>query len=111
MPLINGKYYANPAFGRAVEAARAAEEEQPDPNKEDGRWVTIDGHHALLNDSQAKRQPQFSVRDKAYLDKYYDAVAALAKRYNVDPALVLGVGMESGFASEGTYLRTGMRSG
>jgi hypothetical protein len=51
MPLINGKYYANPAFGRAVEAARAAEEEQPDPNKEDGRWVTIDGHHALLHDS------------------------------------------------------------
>jgi hypothetical protein len=51
------------------------------------------------------------VRDKAYLDKYYDAVAAFAKRYNVDPALVLGVGIESGFASEGTYLRTGMRSG
>ena len=107
MLLINGKYYANPAFGRAVEAARAAEEEQPDPNKEDGRWVTIDGHHVLLNDSQAKRQPQLSVRDKAYLDKYYDAVAAFAKRYNVDPALVLGVGIESGFASEGTYLRTG----
>ena len=107
MPFINGTFYANPTYGRAVEAARAAEEEQPDPNKEDGRWVTIDGHHVLLNDSQAKRQPQLSVRDKAYLDKYYDAVAAFAKRYNVDPALVLGVGIESGFASEGTYLRTG----
>jgi hypothetical protein len=107
MPLINGKYYANPAFGRAVEAARAAEEERPDENNEGGRWVTIDGHHVLLNDTQAKRQPQLSVRDKAYFDKYYDAVAAFAKRYNVDPALVLGVGIESGFASEGTYLRTG----
>jgi hypothetical protein len=107
MPLIKGKYYANPAFGRAVEAARAAEEERPDENNEGGRWVTINGHHVLLHDSQAKRQPQLSVRDKAYLDKYYDAVAALAKRYNVDPALVLGVGIESGFASEGTYLRTG----
>ena len=48
-----------------------------------------------------------SSRDKAYLDKYYDAVATLAKEYNVDPALVLGVGVESGFASQGTYLRTG----
>jgi hypothetical protein len=45
--------------------------------------------------------------DKAYLDKYYDAVANLAQKYAVDPELVLGVGVESGFASKGTYLRTG----
>jgi hypothetical protein len=49
-----------------------------------------------------------SARDKAYLDKYYDSVVALAKKYAVDPSLVLGIaGNESGFASDGTYLRTG----
>jgi len=30
-----------------------------------------------------------------------------AKDYKVDAALVLGVGIESSFASEGTYLQTG----
>jgi hypothetical protein len=50
---------------------------------------------------------KLSGRDKAYLDKYYDAVSKLAKQYKVNPALVLGVGIESGFASKGTYLRTG----
>jgi len=65
------------------------------------------------NSQRARKQhrdqnhPQLSARDKAYLDKYYDAASALAKEYNVDTALVLGVGAESGFASEGTYLRTG----
>jgi len=107
MPLINGRYYANPTYGRAVEAARASEEKRPDANNEGGRRVTIDGRHVLLHDAQAKRQPSVSDRDKTYLDKYYDAVVAFAERYNVDPALVLGVGIESGFASKGTYLRTG----
>jgi hypothetical protein len=52
----------------------------------------------------AKQPPksQLSSRDKAYLDAYYDAVSAWAKHYNVDPTLVLGVGIESGFASAGT---------
>lgn len=56
MPLINGRYCANPAFGRAVEAARATEEEQPDASNEDGHWVTIDGRHVLLHDAQAGKE-------------------------------------------------------
>ena len=76
------------------------------------RWVTIDHRHVLIEESRAGkthsgRAHSLSARDEAYLDKYYDAVAALAKQYDVDPALVLGVGTESGFASAGTYLRTG----
>jgi RHS repeat-associated protein len=43
-------------------------------------------------------QQHISARDKAYLDKYYGPVAAKAKEYGVDPALVLGLGGESGFA-------------
>lgn len=109
MPFINGRFYINPAHGRAVEQARAAEAtshpHQPqDPN---AHWVTMDGRHVLIHGTQAARPRQLSPRNKAYLDKYYDAVATLAKAYNLDPALVLGVGTESGFASQGTYLRTG----
>lgn len=102
----------NPAYGRAVEAARAAAERAPRegrPREEDegAHWVTIDGHHVLIHQAHARRQRHVSARDTAYLDKYYDAVSALAKVYNVDPALVLGVGIESSFASQGTYLQTG----
>jgi hypothetical protein len=61
----------------------------------------------VLHQAQAKRPPQVSARESAYLDKYYDAVAARAKVYNVNSALVLGLGAESGFATQGTYLRTG----
>ena len=62
---------------------------QQEKQDEGTRWVTIDGRHVLIHDAQAERQPHVSARDKAYLDKYYDAVASFAKRYNVDPALVL----------------------
>jgi hypothetical protein len=114
MPFIGDKFYINPAYGRAVERAREAESVSQHAGSEErgqgDHWVTIDGNHVLIQETQAKRAPtppHLSARDKAYLDKYYDAVAALAKKYNVDPAIVLGVGIESGFASKGTYLSTG----
>ncbi len=43
---------------------------------------------------------------RRYLDRYYDPVLGLAREHGVDPALVLGMGGESGFASAGTYRRT-----
>ncbi len=65
MPFINGKFYMNPAYGRAVEhlrlrgatpikgAAQQAEvREDGDP---DGRWVTIDGNHVLIQGAQRHR--------------------------------------------------------
>ncbi|MGB0036009.1 MAG: hypothetical protein WBP79_11100 [Candidatus Acidiferrales bacterium] len=114
MPFINGRFYANPAHGRALETARAAEAasqdrapSQHEQHDEGDHWVTINGRHVLLQGTQVRQPRHLSARDKAYLDKYYDAVAALAKVYNVDPALILGVGAESGFATQGTYLRTG----
>ncbi len=39
-----------------------------------------------------------SARDKNFLDMYYNPVNENAKKYNVDPALVLGLGIESTFA-------------
>lgn len=76
----------------------------------EGHWVTINGRHVFVHETQgAAKQGRstLSDRDRAYLDKYYRPVADLAKKYRVDPALVLGLGFESGFASAGTYLRTG----
>ena len=53
MPFINGRFYMNPAYGRAVERARANEaatslqelqqSQARDPHEdENGHWVTID---------------------------------------------------------------------
>ncbi len=83
MPFINGKYYMNPAYGRAVEAARvfeyASHHGASDQRDDGSHWVTINGQHVLIQKTQTKQTPQISARDRAYLDKYYDAVAALAK--------------------------------
>jgi hypothetical protein len=57
MPFINGKFYMNPAYGRAIEHARqngaapnrdAARPPAPEDGGDDGRWVTIDGRHVLI---------------------------------------------------------------
>lgn len=104
MPFINGRFYINPAYGRALEAPRSADA----ASQRNSHWVTIDERHVLIHESQHGRAAvRLSARDKAYLDRYYDAVSILANKYSVDPALVLGVGVESGFASQGTYVRTG----
>lgn len=99
---------ALPLRVRSCRAAEDASRHGGSNQQDEGtHWVTIDGRHVLIRQSHAGRPRQVSARDKAYLDKYYDAVAALAEVYNVNPALVLGVGAESGFASQGTYLQTG----
>ncbi|HEV2365327.1 MAG TPA: FG-GAP-like repeat-containing protein [Caulobacteraceae bacterium] len=66
----------------------------------------ITGAFGYLFNAAAHRWT-LSPRDKAYLDKYYDLVVARAVFDKTDPAFVLGVGVESGFAADGTYLETG----
>ncbi|MFZ0519723.1 MAG: hypothetical protein WAL95_01790 [Candidatus Acidiferrales bacterium] len=104
MPFINGKFYMNPSYGRAVEHVRlrgatikgaAQQAEASEDGDPDGYWVTIDGNHVLIEQT-SKRKAQhkqirtagLSARDKSYLDKYYDAVDVVAKRYGVEPSLV-----------------------
>jgi hypothetical protein len=78
MPFINGRFYMNRAYGRAIERARTANqiwsEEIPGPTgvslreqsfgndvslsethrkDSDAHWVTIDGHHVLIESTQA----------------------------------------------------------
>lgn len=51
MPFINGKYYMNPAYGRALESVAGDESGATaagGQNGEAGHWVTIDHHHVLI---------------------------------------------------------------
>jgi rare lipoprotein A (peptidoglycan hydrolase) len=69
MPFINGKFYMNPAYGRAIENARADEAAsgQRDPQQQQvsgTHWVAIDGRHVLIQGTQPsdaqQRTKQFS---------------------------------------------------
>jgi len=54
-------------------------------------------------------KPGLSARDARYLCKYYQPMVTKisAGAYGVDPALPLGLGIESGFATSARYNRTG----
>jgi hypothetical protein len=59
MPFISGRFYMNPAYGRAVEAARAADaasqHHESDQQEQDAHWVTIDQRHVLIHEAQENR--------------------------------------------------------
>lgn len=60
MPVINGRFYMNPGYGRALERAwlreEGAENDEPEvvsaaeTDGADGHWVTIDHRHVLIHD-------------------------------------------------------------
>ena len=52
MPFINGKFYMNPAYGRALENVRA---NGPTDEDQGGHRVTIKGHHVLIEEAQGGR--------------------------------------------------------
>jgi hypothetical protein len=59
MPFINGRFYMNPAYGRALENARASEATSSQANRQQrdsgAHWVTIDGRHVLIQETQEER--------------------------------------------------------
>ena len=68
MPFLNGKFYMNPAQGRALERARANPAiSHPAEQQSDAHWVTINGHRVLIHDAS-----------KAARDK----IAGIANKYN-----------------------------
>ena len=68
MPFINGKFYASPAYGLALERARlrAAGSENSEPEvvsaqeAESGHWVTINHHHVFVRERQ-DTQPRMAL--------------------------------------------------
>jgi len=58
MPFIDGRFYMNPAYGRAVERVRAASDQHElDHQHADAHWVTIDHRHVLIHETQSGRTP------------------------------------------------------
>jgi hypothetical protein len=59
VPFINGKFYMNPAYGRAIEAARAREGNSSQAHRQQevsgGHWVTMNGRHVLIQETQPGR--------------------------------------------------------
>ncbi|MGA8013971.1 MAG: CHAP domain-containing protein [Candidatus Acidiferrales bacterium] len=78
MPFVNGRFYANPAHGHALERARIAEDGFSAPDRSDlgqeqgGHWVTIDSRRVLVDRGQAGRVSR-ARRDK---------IAVTARKYN-----------------------------
>lgn len=56
MPFINESFYMNPAYGRGVEFARLREQASrrgaTDHQDDNAHWVTINGQHVLILDTQ-----------------------------------------------------------
>jgi hypothetical protein len=85
--------------------------ETPDDNADliaaDSDYDVPEALQEQLNTSSASLadagEPKLSTRDKTYLDKYYDVVNEMAKKYFVDPTLVLGIGAESGFGTSDIF--------
>jgi hypothetical protein len=77
MPFINGRYYMNPVYGRAVELARDTETARDDSQSEgqDSQWVTIGGRHVLIQPMQA-RDPQHKNSEKR------STIAKTARKYS-----------------------------
>jgi len=62
VPYINGRFYMNPAYGSAVEHVRAAEaastHDKSGQQELGTHWVTIEGRHVLIHETQGERAPQ-----------------------------------------------------
>ena len=79
-------------------------EEHPTGHLHD--WQLFEGLTKAVNDGRMEAY-ELSDRDKSFLDRYYNSVSEKASTFDVEPAQVLGLASESGFASAGTYLVTG----
>ena len=105
MPFINGRFYINPAYGRALERARRAEgvwsEQFPEfaepslqeqdfwsggaPSEaqresSDSHWVTIGGHHILI-EKEGGSQGSHGHRNQQRQHAIRDRIAKTARNY------------------------------
>jgi hypothetical protein len=117
MPFVNGRFYMNPAYGRALEAARTKDSakrrgshpfarrsdlidrygestpantllsseqdrnlDHQDAGQNNGHWVTIDGHHVLIDEADGT---QHSRRDRGRQRQQAirESIAKIAGKY------------------------------
>lgn len=63
MPWVNGRFYANLLYGRALERAREFDRDKASPDSKDrqlesreadanAHWVTVNGHHVFINETE-----------------------------------------------------------
>lgn len=78
MPFVNGRFYMNPAQGRAVERARIAQttSDRPDspPLDPDAHWVTINHRHIVIHEAQQGPVPSKPHRCMALSSKGLDFI-------------------------------------
>lgn len=55
MPFINGRFYLNPTYGRALESSRT-EQRTSDLRSDgaEGNWVTIDHRHVFIREARSR---------------------------------------------------------
>lgn len=55
MPFINGRFYLNPTYGRALESSRT-EQHTSDLRSDgaEGNWVTIDHRHVFIREARSR---------------------------------------------------------
>src|SRR6185437_16158486 len=101
MPIINGRFYMNPAYGRAVENARgdktpsqsgdSTERTQP---KGDGHWVTVNHRHILIdedrNQTASRPRKRMSLSPQGWISSrnMNDSAAAFISTLRGVPRLV-----------------------
>lgn len=106
MPFINGRFYINPAYGRAVETARLAEQRQrraKDESETGGsHWVTIDQRHVLIHEPDGQRTNSAKERVERRAEVGYGETAGI---------LPLSRGGERGSIYESKYVGRGFGQG
>ncbi len=87
MPFINGRFYMNPAYGRAVEQARtaAATSHPHQPQDPNAHWVTMDGRHVLIREAQPGRASIHEVSQKNRGRRA--AIADAARKHDGDTSM------------------------
>jgi hypothetical protein len=82
MPFIGGRFYMNPAYGRAVERARNASAHPTNPRADEGpdaHWVTIDHRHVLIHEPNVKQSRHDKERRTDAGSAEYEAFMTAAK--------------------------------
>lgn len=89
MPFVNGRFYINPAYGRALERARATGSTPPDQDSRgaEGHWVTIDHRHILIHETVGQNPHEASHEGRSANLERRARIAEIARKHNGDTSM------------------------